>query len=76
MQSIVLNAGVVLLVDALVLFLVRLDEVPLVAVLVVLLLRVVVAEIGGKVRVVVYLWVVYVCLVDFSREEELLGVVY
>ena len=69
MQSIVLNAGVVLLVDALVLFLVRLDEVPLVAVLVVLLLRVVVAELGGKVRVVVYLRVVYVCLVDFSREE-------
>lgn len=68
MQSIVLNAGVVLLVDALVLFLVRLDEVPLVAVLVVLLLRVV-AELGGKVRVVVYLRVVYVCLVDFSREE-------
>ena len=69
MQSIVLNAGVVLLVDALVLFLVGLDEVPLVAVLVVLLLRVVVAELGGKVRVVVYLRVVYVCLVDFSREE-------
>ena len=66
MQSIVLNAGVVLLVDTLVLLLVGLDEVFLVEVLVVLLLRVVVAELGGKVRVVVYLGVVYVCLVYFS----------
>ena len=76
MQSIVLNAGVVVLVDALVLLRVGLDEVFLVEVLVVLLLRVVVAELGGKVRVVVYLWVVYVCLVYFSRQEQLLCVVY
>ena len=48
MQSIVLNAGVVLLVDTLVLLLVGLDEVFLVEVLVVLLLRVVVAELGGR----------------------------
>ena len=47
MQSIVLNAGVVVLVDALVFLRVWLDEILLVEVLVVLLLRVVVAELGG-----------------------------
>ena len=47
MQSIVLNAGVVVLVDALVFLRVGLDEILLVEVLVVLLLWVVVAELGG-----------------------------